>query len=251
MRGIIRPTAISRCAIHGRLRKAGRRALGRRVVEREAGFLEGDRSLSSTDRAYGAPLGENGSVARLPAHAHQARLVYAYKTDLDAWLRSRRTEPGEPGASPGDGATQGRQGRLAWLGAFVGASAIALAAFWQHASTETPLAEPFKITPLTSLTGFERYSSFSPDGSHVAFSWRNDSGAPFHIHTKAIESGSTVQRTSDHVDDLSPAWSPDGRFIAFLRSLSGEQAQLVLIPASGGPERELMVISRRRAHLLP
>ena len=52
---------------------------------------------------------------------------------------------------------------------------------------------------------------------------------------------SPLRLTTDPAADLSPAWSPDGRFIAFLRLLSRdkEEAALLLIPALGGPERKL------------
>jgi len=36
-----------------------------------------------------------------------------------------------------------------------------------------------------------------------------------------------------------PAWSPDGRFVAFLRSLSNDRSGVFLIPAPGGPARKV------------
>jgi Tol biopolymer transport system component len=40
--------------------------------------------------------------------------------------------------------------------------------------------------------------------------------------------------------DISPAWSPDGRFIAFLRFDEGKKTSVViLIPQRGGSERQL------------
>lgn len=53
-----------------------------------------------------------------------------------------------------------------------------------------------------------------------------------------------MRRTSHTADDFSPAWSPDGRLIAFLRSSRDEKAEVILIPASGGPERHLTMIYR-------
>jgi hypothetical protein len=43
--------------------------------------------------------------------------------------------------------------------------------------------------------------------------------------------------TSGPADDRSPAWSPDARYIAFLRQLSATKASIVLIPQRGGQER--------------
>jgi hypothetical protein len=48
-----------------------------------------------------------------------------------------------------------------------------------------------------------------------------------------------VRVSSSPADDLSPAWSPDGRWIAFLRCYPEGQTEVVVIPALGGPEREL------------
>ena len=52
------------------------------------------------------------------------------------------------------------------------------------------------------------------------------------IYVKLIGTGGRPLRlTTDRAADYSPAWSPDGRFIAFLRELPGEKAAVLLIPA--------------------
>jgi Tol biopolymer transport system component len=52
----------------------------------------------------------------------------------------------------------------------------------------------------------------------------------------------------DAAPDYSPAWSPDGRFIAFLRA-SREETEVILIPALGGPERKIAEMSKGRPEL--
>src|SRR5260221_4023423 len=42
---------------------------------------------------------------------------------------------------------------------------------------------------------------------------------------------------TDPAMDMSPAWSPDGKAIAFLRRLAPESAGLFLMPSLGGPAR--------------
>src|SRR5262249_37629708 len=45
--------------------------------------------------------------------------------------------------------------------------------------------------------------------------------------------------TSNPAKDYSPAWSPDGRWIAFCRDLPGVKVAVQLISPLGGPERKL------------
>jgi Tol biopolymer transport system component len=54
-----------------------------------------------------------------------------------------------------------------------------------------------------------------------------------------IGPGEPVRLTTNASWDFAPAWSPDGRSIAFLRSLDDYHASVVVIPAMGGQEREL------------
>src|SRR6185295_17298774 len=44
-----------------------------------------------------------------------------------------------------------------------------------------------------------------------------------------------------HVGDISPAFSPDGRQIAFVRSISGAIGDLFVAPLSGGPAARVTV----------
>ena len=82
--------------------------------------------------------------------------------------------------------------------------------------------------------------SFSPDGTQVAFRWcKEGPGANCDIYIKQIGVDPPFQLTSNPADDFSPAWSPDGRFIAFLRVLSPTRSALLVIPQRGGQERAL------------
>jgi len=93
--------------------------------------------------------------------------------------------------------------------------------------------------PLTALPGYEDEASFSPDGNEVAFTRSEESESKSHIYVKLIGTGGPpLQLTNGPAKDFSPVWSPDGRFIAFLREISNRHA-LLLIPALGGPERKI------------
>ncbi|HEX9892405.1 MAG TPA: protein kinase [Gemmatimonadales bacterium] len=101
-------------------------------------------------------------------------------------------------------------------------------------------AEPLQAVPLTTLPGVQRYPSFSPDGEHVAFTWNGPRQDNPDIYVQQIGSAQPLHLTSDAGNDFNPVWSPDGRWIAFLRSQSEpNRSELRLIAPLGGPERKL------------
>ncbi len=85
----------------------------------------------------------------------------------------------------------------------------------------------------------ETYPSFSPDGSQVAFSWNGEKQDNFDIYVKVIGTEPPLRLTTNPAKDYSPAWSPDGRGIAFCRDLPGAKVAVILISPIGGTERRL------------
>jgi Tol biopolymer transport system component len=69
----------------------------------------------------------------------------------------------------------------------------------------------------------------------VAFSWNGEKQDNFDIYIKLIGSPTPARLTSDPAEDVSPAFSPDGRSIGFIRVSKG-RATFIIIPAIGGPE---------------
>jgi Tol biopolymer transport system component len=110
---------------------------------------------------------------------------------------------------------------------------------WQTWRTP-PITEPLRAVPLTTLPGAELYPTFSPDGNYVAFAWNGPKQDNFDIYLQQIDAGSPLRLTNDARRDYSPVWSPDGRWIAFLRGQSeGGKSELRLMPPLGGQERKL------------
>jgi len=104
--------------------------------------------------------------------------------------------------------------------------------------------EPLRAVALTTFPGQELYPSLSPDGNHVAFTWTGPRQDNTDIYVQQIGVGSPLRVTTDPRSDYNPVWSPDGRWIAFLRgnrasALARSDRELRLIPPLGGPERKL------------
>ena len=101
-----------------------------------------------------------------------------------------------------------------------------------------PVLEQKKV-PLSSEAGTKAYPAFSADGQRVAYSARGISKVdPFHIYVRMAGADTPRQLTSGEGNDVSPAWSPDGNSIAFLR-IVGSTAQYIVVPAGGGTEKKV------------
>ncbi len=130
-------------------------------------------------------------------------------------------------------------GRWTWAAAAL--LSIAVAAVYiatrerlaPHDDTQRPM-------PLTSLSGTVRHPTLSPDGEYVAFTWNGANQDNPDIYVQQIGSGSPLRLTTDPANDHSPAWSPDGRAIAFLRRRDDSPVHEVRwVPPLGGPERKI------------
>ena len=130
--------------------------------------------------------------------------------------------------------------KLAPAGALLGLG-IALAIWLLMGSPRKPTE--LRVTPLTGDLGMQIQPSFSPDGTRVAYAWGGKDGGNFETYVKLIGSGDPVRIGKSPARDFSPAWSPDGRWIAVLRDL-GREGAVMLIPASGGQYRELARVTK-------
>ena len=100
-----------------------------------------------------------------------------------------------------------------------------------------------RITQLSSVGNFDHYQiSWSPDGAWLAVRDSNSPSEPPSIFLVARETGEKRKLTSPPAaahGDRSPAISPDGKTVAFVRFISSGVGDLYLIPIAGGEARRL------------
>ena len=78
--------------------------------------------------------------------------------------------------------------------------------------------------------------SLSPDGTQVVYVTREVLSGTSTLYVLAIDTGARLRLTSNVGIHVFPRWSPDGKWIAFVRRDQG----LFLISPLGGPERKLL-----------
>ena len=156
------------------------------------------------------------------------------REDLDS------APPGRPTGLPP------RRGRvLGWAAATVILCIAAAGWYWRHGGGKLSDDSPsYHASPFTSFVGLESDPALSPDGNQVAFTWGGQNQDNQDIYVRVVGTGmDTPHRiTSDPAPDYNPEFSPDGRWIAFLRDTSGSEAALLMVSAVGGFERRLAVI---------
>jgi serine/threonine protein kinase/Tol biopolymer transport system component len=142
-------------------------------------------------------------------------------------------------------AVQQRRGATSRIRALVMASAIPVLsiaaasawAMWAGRNAE-PEAAP-AVTRLVASTGVLGSAALSPDGSRVAFSWVGDGVDNPELVLLPIGSTTRTRLTHDPAAEEWPAWSPDGRQIAFIRCATGG-CGIFTLPVGGGPERKVL-----------
>jgi Tol biopolymer transport system component len=193
----------------------------------------------------------------MPVHRHlhqKMGSVYAFKTDLDAWARSRglvAEADGEPAAAaltepPPASAAQRRQ-RAIWLAAAAGAVLTALLVWaLQRAgsSPENPLAEA-RYQALTDFDGIEQAAAISRDGRFVAF--LSDRDGPMDVWVTQVGVDQFYNLTRGAVRELvNPSirtlgFSPDGTLVTFWTrrpdASEGSAIGVWAVPVLGGQPR--------------
>jgi Tol biopolymer transport system component/DNA-binding winged helix-turn-helix (wHTH) protein len=99
-------------------------------------------------------------------------------------------------------------------------------------------ALPKRVSPLTSLTDPTGQPAFSPNGDYVAFVRGSFQAGKSGIFVKQVGADYLKQLTT-HQEDCCPAWSPDGKWVAFSR-WTDREVEMYTVPSTGGAERKLL-----------
>ena len=126
------------------------------------------------------------------------------------------------------------------IGAMFAVSLLVIAgsAVWRKAGHPAASAATFVSRPLTTYPGSQLQPALSPRGDAVAFVWRQGEHQGHHIYVLSLRSGAPVRVTSGEDQEFSPAWSPDGLSLAFIRQ-SSTGSSVEIMPALGGSERQV------------
>jgi DNA-binding winged helix-turn-helix (wHTH) protein len=130
--------------------------------------------------------------------------------------------PGEPAAPP--------KSTRSYVPVALAVVALALLGGFSH--TLRPGA-PVQLLPLTAEPGDESDPGLSPDGTRVIYATTGGITAQF------FSGDGQPWRLTSPGRYWSPKWSPDGKWIAFLREVRRGVHNVVLIASGGGPERVL------------
>jgi eukaryotic-like serine/threonine-protein kinase len=136
-----------------------------------------------------------------------------------------------------------RPARLRWtVAAAAFGSIAALIAAWLFRPSQPSAVPQPELIPFTS-SGGRISGNFSPDGSQVVFSWDGEHHDNIDIYIRAIGSSATLRLTSDPGEDGNPAFSPDGRYIGFIRTRENANRHFFMLTTpTGGPERTVAEI---------
>ena len=197
------------------------------IQEVWAGTAVTDNALTRVIAQIRKQLGDD---ARAPRYIQTAASAgYRFIAEL-------RTAPAGPVVSPPPSKPSPRPSRLLRPLPMVACAILIVASIW--VIRRTPGSSPPRIIALEQITtsmALDRWPTFSPDGSHLAFT--SDRTGHYQIYIRSIAPGSSDQQiTFDDLDNIQPSWSPKGDYISYACLKCGG---INIIPASGGTVRYL------------
>jgi Tol biopolymer transport system component/DNA-binding winged helix-turn-helix (wHTH) protein len=214
-----------------------------RVVD-EANLMQ---NIAVVRKALGLKSGEPGYIETFPGRGY--RLLGPIFSEYPEPAVQPAPLTAEP--APAEDRPIPKPGRPRWfylaaylLIGFVAAGAFLLLALKFRRSPAPSAAYPHPV-PVARLDGKEFQASISPDGKDVAFILDRGDGHACQLWIKFSNRVQPVSLSSGDWDYASPAWSPDGRLLAYLR-FSARTGELVIVNRDGAGERVATQVFKTR-----
>ncbi|MBM3812249.1 MAG: hypothetical protein FJW20_11530 [Acidimicrobiia bacterium] len=102
-----------------------------------------------------------------------------------------------------------------------------------------PPAAKTATAPVTTDGKPKIFPSISPDGNLVAYLDGVEGAGQLTLTVRPVEPGRAIALTDRPVPAQRPAWSPDGKTLAFARAGAAVRG-IYVVPALGGPERQIL-----------
>jgi Tol biopolymer transport system component len=131
--------------------------------------------------------------------------------------------------------------RIAWLRTGQGETAVFVGNV--AGGTHEKIADVYPVR----VEAVGRHLDWSPDGQYIAVPDKSEPAEPFHIVLIRAKDGTRSALTlppDKIIGDLSPAFSADGKSLAFVRAASSGVSDVYVVPAAGGTPRRLTFDNR-------
>lgn len=100
-------------------------------------------------------------------------------------------------------------------------------------------AVSYVTLPFTTDPGWQIQGAFSPDGNSVAYVWHKNAESNEQVYVMPLKSNQPMQLSPEpSASESSPAWSPNGREIAFIRR-GDHHSNVMVAPSTGGPAQDV------------
>jgi len=119
-------------------------------------------------------------------------------------------------------------------------AAVAAVILWVVFRPPKEPPPPLRAVPVANLAGYVDQPALSPEGHAVAFISDREQAGNLDVYVASLGRSAPRRLTTHPAQEYSPAWSADGRQLAFLRAARGPggSSEVLVMPAAGGPERK-------------